>query len=335
VLAVAGCAQRPAIDEAAAPFVVADATDLMEHGDVAPLQATGDSAREVGFQFSEELYERNKLQSAGHRAWVRAEGKTSHGKELVKVAWVDGDDAPMDIPDAGMFFFELPESVCDPDERERHESTTTGPASGICQLFTHLPSGRVMRGTGWFFSEGLVVTAGHCIHGGEGGTFFPSVEVIPGMNAGAKPFGSHWVSSEEFRVARGWAERGARADDYAAIRVPVDSFRNANGERPFVFGADVLSDAQLVSAVITVSGYPADKPVGTQWADNGLLDSIAPKRLWYSIDTYGGHSGSGIYAMSAGRPVVVGIHNYGSCPNKCTRITSDVLGDLLRWRDEE
>ena len=254
---------------------------------------------------------------------------------LLSLADIDQQESlkRLAMPDIGKFFFEPTESVCFPDNRQQILTTEDEPWSGICLLVISLPNGRHAVGTGWLVSPTMVVTAGHCVHHGKDGEFFSQIEIIPGANGLLQPFQSKTVSNANFRASNGWVADGSVEDDYGAI-ILEQPFASVNGKTPFVFEVANLTNAQFENAKVSLSGYPADKPVGTNWTDSGPLDSVKSKRLLYSIDTFGGHSGSPVDMLVNGKRVVVGIHNYGNCPNKCTRITADVVRDLQSWANE-
>jgi len=235
------------------------------------------------------------------------------------------------LPAASSFFYERPETVCLPDERLQAEATADEPWNINCQLVITFQDGTQASGTGWFLGPRVVVTAGHCVHEGEGGNFFKSVEVIPGMNGAVRPFGSQ--HSTNLRASDGWRNNGTTAADYGAILL-AQEFKTPAGKSPGRLPALVATDGDLVSRQLTISGYPADKAFGTQWYDTDPVETATATRLFYSIDTFGGHSGSPVTAQLGGQVVALGIHNYGGCPNRCTRITAAVKADLDTWLAE-
>lgn len=237
------------------------------------------------------------------------------------------------VREVGEYFFELPEDICgETDDRIQELQTNNPPWNGNCQLIITFTNGNRARGTGWFMSPRVVVTAGHCVHEGEGGNFYQSVEVIPGMNGTTMPFNSQVCPASRLRASQGWQASGTLADDYGAILL-TDPFVGPNGSSPYILTPVALNDAELTGLGIGISGYPGDKATGTQWRDQGIIQSILPNRLRYSVDTFSGHSGSAVFVTQGARRAV-GIHNYGGCPNKCTRITASVLSNLNSWRDE-
>jgi V8-like Glu-specific endopeptidase len=235
------------------------------------------------------------------------------------------------LPAIEQFFFPVPETVCLPDERTQVLNTTSAPWSANCQLVITIAGNQQAIGTGWLMGPRLVVTAGHCVHEGMDGNFFESVEVIPGMNGPARPYGSQAALQGKLRASDGWRTSGTLALDYGAILLDSE-FQSPTGTSPGQFAVDVLSDAQLTGIELFLSGYPADKTFGTQWTDAEPISGVLTGRLKYMIDTFGGHSGSAV--VPVGGSAAVGIHNYGGCPNFCTRITSGVKADLDQWLNE-
>lgn len=84
-----------------------------------------------------------------------------------------------------------------------------------------------------------------------------------------------------------------------------------------------------------VEGYPGDKAYGTMWWDGDSITSQTARRAWYTIDTFGGQSGSPLYRYrSAGEGLcagwcVTGIHTTGDTGdgrNKATRLNAEVTG---------
>jgi V8-like Glu-specific endopeptidase len=103
---------------------------------------------------------------------------------------------------------------------------------------------------------------------------------------------------------------------------------------------------------LTVAGYPGDRPIGTLWHHSEVLRRLGAHRLYYTVDTCPGHSGSPIWADLPGGPILVGVHTsgildeqgrpYGCAPgavlappgmlNSGVRLTPEVLANV---RDPE
>jgi glutamyl endopeptidase len=103
-------------------------------------------------------------------------------------------------------------------------------------------------------------------------------------------------------------------------------------------------DGKLLNHQVTLRGYPGDKsPYGTEWTMGGVLEQLTQTRVGYSIDTFGGQSGSPVYGKFAFgqqtcKPCVLGIHGYGVgvnpflTRNSGLRVTQQVFQNLLAWR---
>jgi V8-like Glu-specific endopeptidase len=98
--------------------------------------------------------------------------------------------------------------------------------------------------------------------------------------------------------------------------------------------------------LITIAGYPGDRPIGTLWRHSEKL----PRRLLYTVHTCPGHSGSPIWHRRSKQepPDIVGLHTSGivdeqgrayGCSkmtvlappgtmNSGIRMTSDIIADL-------
>jgi glutamyl endopeptidase len=230
------------------------------------------------------------------------------------------------LPDAGSLSYETVESVCGSDGRVHITATTAVPWRWICQLIITFANGARARGTGWFIGPHTVMTAGHCVHSAANGGWAREIEVIPGMNATARPFGSQIGRS--FRSVTGWTNGANPEFDYGAIILPNNDLGNRTGW----FGFAALSDSSLNGLLINISGYAGDKPFGTQWFMAGNITAVQARRLRYMVDTFGGQSGSPVWRLSNGARHAVGIHAYGGCPNGATRITTPVFNNMNAWR---
>jgi glutamyl endopeptidase len=225
-------------------------------------------------------------------------------------------------------FQDVQETVCGEDGRVHITKISAIPWRMICQLIITRADGRKSRCTGWFISPRTVMTAGHCVfsHAGNGG-WAQSIEVIPGMNDRLRPFGSATGSS--FRSVRGWTKGSNKTHDYGCIVLPSDS---PLGNKTGWFGFAKLSNASLKNLLTNNSGYPGDKPFGTQWYNAGRIGEVMSRQFSYMLDTAGGQSGSPTWRFSEGKRHAIGIHAYGGCPNKSTRITQPVYDNMMHWK---
>jgi glutamyl endopeptidase len=223
------------------------------------------------------------------------------------------------------------ESVIDTDERHQVTDTTVFPYRAIAFLLISSTGGSYSC-TGFFISEDTVATAGHCVHGTELGGWATSITVYPGRNGDTLPYGS--ATSTMLYAPQEWIDSEDHRFDYGAIR--IDS---ALGMTTGWLGYGVKLDEKLVKANVRIFGYPADKPFGTMWGTKRKIKGVAPEKLFYKIDTFGGQSGSPVYGkVSNSCPTCAfGIHAYGlgiepfPGSNSATRVTDALFADLALW----
>ena len=174
--------------------------------------------------------------------------------------------------------------------------------------------GRISIGcTGTLVGPKHVLTAGHCVANGSG-SWHSSLNFAVGQDGSYKPWGS-----ETWKTA-----------------MTTSNWFN-NGDSKYDYGMIILNDAphggwtsygNYSGGTHSVTGYPGDKPTGSLWTDSSSTSSSS-KQIFYSMDTAGGQSGSGI--RDSGN-TVRGIHAYGySSNNGGTKITSTVYNQISSW----
>lgn len=221
------------------------------------------------------------------------------------------------------------ESIIGPDSRVRVTPTTTFPARATVLITFSLG-----RCTGWLIGPNTVITAGHCVHSGGGGSFYPvnSYRIYPGRNGGGSPYGSctaRWLAS-----VRGWTTATDDRYDYGAIKLKC-----AIGNTVGWYGYFVQSGS-LNGLPTNINGYPGDKPL-TQWRSSDRVRVTQPQRVFYQNDTVGGMSGAPVWYNRTGCGVcAMAVHAYGvygappfSNNNHGTRITQAVANNLTAWKN--
>lgn len=234
------------------------------------------------------------------------------------------------IPNAwiGSYSTVTKEVVINKDDRIRINAIKSYPWRAICSLLIEAKNGNYYIGTGWFVSPRTIITAGHCVYLHNSGGWAKSIQVMPGRNGSSKPFGT--ISTSSFRSVKGWTKDKGRSFDYGAIILPEN---RKTGNKTGFFGFCNLSDDSLRKKFINISGYPGDKPSGTQWYHGRGIKNITSRTLIYDVDTAGGQSGSPVWYKSNGKRYVVGIHTNGSSSgNSATRINKSVFENIKRWK---
>jgi glutamyl endopeptidase len=236
------------------------------------------------------------------------------------------------FPDVGIASFGISaEAIIGNDDRVQINDTTLYPYRAIASLLITAADGSKWIGTGWFISPRTLVTAGHCVYIKNSGVpgrdgWVRSITVIPGRNGANRPFGS--AVSTQFKSVAGWTNNGDQKQDYAAIIIPTPL-----GNTVGTFGFGVYSDADLLTATANISGYPGDKPAGTQWFHARKVTSVGPQKVFYDIDTMGGQSGAPVWRVIGGQRFAIAVHAYGGATaNSGTRITAGVNANLVAWK---
>jgi glutamyl endopeptidase len=220
------------------------------------------------------------------------------------------------------------EVVIGPDDRVQIGNTTVVPWRWICALRITAADGSQFIGTGWLVGARTVMTAGHCVFMHSHGGWAKEIEVVPGRNGATRPFGS--CKAVSFRSVTGWVNSHDRDFDYGAILLPTT---HRFGDQLGIFGFAALSDAELMGLTLNLSGYPGDKPAGTQWFHSRVTSSVTPRTIVYNIDTAGGQSGSPVWRLQGGVRHAVGIHTNGALSgNSATRIVPDVANNIALWK---
>lgn len=221
------------------------------------------------------------------------------------------------------------ETVHGADDRVQITNTGSYPWRAHASLRITAADNSLWIGTGWFVGPQLLVTAGHVVYIKNSGVpgrdgWVKRIVAMPGRNGATLPYGS--VTSSSFWTVVGWANNGNQDYDYGAI-VLGQPIGNATGW----FGFGNWSNLNNVGG--NISGYPGDKPAGTQWYAARRIDSATSRKVFYDIDTAGGQSGSAVYRFWQGGRYGIAIHAYGGATvNSGTRINSAVFNNIKAWK---
>jgi putative chitinase len=232
----------------------------------------------------------------------------------------------------------VPFSVIEPDTRVVVPITTSLPARAVVQIaFRRGPSKQMQGCTGTMVSRNVVLTAGHCVHGGGGGgNWHHDFVIVPARNAAVAPFGV--CKATHLFSVQGWIEaetpEEGRLHDLGAIRLDCNV-----GDQTGWLATGVLLEG-AAGQPVKIHGYPCDKtPAARQWRSDGSIEIITPTKIFYQNDTYGCMSGSPV--LSGVGDTLVAVHTnglHGSAPwnsyNAATRLSEDFIGSLGKFMIE-
>ncbi|MCL1807517.1 MAG: trypsin-like peptidase domain-containing protein [Oscillospiraceae bacterium] len=224
-----------------------------------------------------------------------------------------------------------PFTIIGNDDRTRVTNTAAFPFCAIVHVETTWPNGEVANGSGFMWTDRVVITAGHVVYDSSRGGWAKSIRVWPGRDGTTIRSGPHngWWA----HAGGGFVSSGKQDEDYGVIELSTAPDVGA-------FGMSVESNSTLNSLFVTVAGYPSPVPTGqtarTMWQHSGNTTSPTTSKIFYPIDTTTGQSGSPVYKSGS---YAVGIHAHGTGGtgtsannNSGVRITQDLFNWFMTFK---
>jgi V8-like Glu-specific endopeptidase len=225
---------------------------------------------------------------------------------VIAVTGIDRERAPGDAGGADY-------AIIGPhDNRVQSFDTRLFPFNTVCHLLRDFGNGRWLGASGVFVGPQAVVTAAHCLYKHALGRGPRRLLALPGRSDrdtlpfGVSPAVRFYVPLEYLR-AQGLARRRF---DYGLVVLQRPQ-RGLTRFMPMRALDNRQWRIQRLQHPLTICGYPGDKPTGTQWFHRERMRKLTPSRLFYTVDTCPGHSGSPIWTRVNGRSALVGVHTSG------------------------
>lgn len=135
-------------------------------------------------------------------------------------------------------------------------------------------------------SKQMVVTAGHCVHGGSGGTWMTNWVYVPRYRSGARPFGT--FAAKQMRTFNAWINSSDLRRDVAMVTTwPLNGNKIVN-----VTGGHGMSWNFSRTQPITIFGYPGNFDNGElQWTCTGTTRAATDGGIELQCNFGGGSSG--------------------------------------------
>ncbi|MGX7149040.1 DUF5776 domain-containing protein [Enterococcus ureasiticus] len=269
---------------------------------------TVDNNNEVTDYYNMEMYSLNDFESSGYEGT----GVTTENAVIP------------DLPDDVEYISDLeegspsaePEKIIGSDNRKIVADTTVNPYRKVIFLSMKFPNGKRYIGSGNMISSDTVLTAGHCIYSKNDGGWATSVEVYPGYNGSYAPYGVAY--SKKLMSVKGWIDNSSSAYDIGAIKLDR-SIGNSVGWFGLTTG---------MTSPITLSGYHGDlnKRMGTE---TGNILKHTDNNVYYTLDSTGGSSGSGVYNN---KDQILAVHAYAGADNNFgTKINNANFRLIQQW----
>lgn len=156
-----------------------------------------------------------------------------------------------------------------------------------------------------------------------------SVKFSLAKNGEEEPFPTE---VEDFIVHEKWFSDESPDFDYAAIRLntPLGKLHGHGSLR-------ALTDEDLLRETVTITGYPVIRTLRhpKMFTMSGSISHTSSHRLFYTVDTSGGQSGSGIWGQEKDNVLCFGVHTNGFREekgfNSGVRVTEDVIHQFEKW----
>jgi len=203
------------------------------------------------------------------------------------------------------------------------------PWSVNCKLYMTFPGPAYYVASGVLIDATHVLTAGHCVHEGGGGSWASDIVVVPAYENGWKPYGD--ASAVQLHSWNGWTVSGDFNYDMGVIDLdrPVGALTRWHG-----YGYN--NDCSFFTGnTFHNPGYPAESPYNGEFMYYwyGPFDSCPWFTDLLQIDriVYRGQSGSGAYHIDGSNRYVYAVASHrdaGATWGRYCKLTSSRFTDI-------
>lgn len=230
-------------------------------------------------------------------------------------------------PDFGIGIINRLENQIGEDNRVLVKNTKIWPycATGLIEIDFPLGSG---TGTGFLIGSGLMLTAGHCVFLPKYGGWIKKIRFAPGFS-GTLSSSIGYAEASRIWIPQQWKNSTDSEYDIAIVQLSSNRFTENCG----YYGFGYFNDTQLSNLMVSITGYPSDKPGLLQYGATETVDRISSRRIFYDVDTFPSQSGSAVLAetsLSLSNYTSVAVHTFGTpTENSGTRFTKAIVEDIV------
>ncbi|GAB3810766.1 trypsin-like serine peptidase [Micromonospora zhanjiangensis] len=136
-------------------------------------------------------------------------------------------------------------------------------------------------------TKNIVVTAGHCVHGGKGKKWHTNWQFVPYYDHGSRPYGTWWA--KQLTSFKGWTQNGSYDWDLAFVNV----WPNGSTRLVDQVGGNGLIVNYAKNLYVTLLAYPAGAPYDGSWqyACQGNMYAYGSEQVGFNCLLTGGASG--------------------------------------------
>ncbi len=174
-------------------------------------------------------------------------------------------------------------------------------------------------------SKRVVITAGHCVHSGRGGSWHSNLVFVPKFNGEAEnksPYGR--FQARTLHTFRTWIEKGGTNQGWSRDVGMITTFANGQGQRVVsAVGGNGLKTDKYYAWPTTTFGYPHNLDNGrVMWGCQGWTrkSGVAPRTSLISGCNFGEGSSGGPwvwhYSNTTRLGYVRGVTSYGTPKNR-------------------
>lgn len=208
------------------------------------------------------------------------------------------------------------------DGRKIVNETHVFPKSIHVQIEMIFPDGNY-GGSGVLVGPHHVLTCAHNVYNFEKKHWASQIDVYPARNRRSAPFGRSSVTRTY--VFENWTNEKDRGFDIALLVLNQSVGLMAGWGGLFSGG-----DRDLINRMVYITGYPGDKDFDEMWEMGHRIEKVYSEVFEYEIDTAPGQSGSAIWSIDNGLPIIFGVHTLGSNQtNSGVRISRQKFTELF------